>query len=113
MVSAGVAATDVAAGVAAVGTAVRVVAAGADAVAVLAVEPAVFWLKLWKTLVNGSDDAGAGNRNVGLVALLIDEDEAACRFAAGAGRVPIGSIVTTECEASLIRQPLWQFVRRS
>lgn len=107
MIPAVVAATAVEADVAAVGPTVGVVAAGAEAavvVAVLAVEAADFWLKLWKTLVNGSDDVGSGDRNVGLVALWIDDDEAACRFATSAGLVLIGVRVTTECELILIRQ---------
>jgi len=91
------------------------VAAGVDAVvvvAVLVVEAAAFPLRLWKTLPNGSVDVGSGFRNVGLVAIPADEEEAVCRLVTRAGLVLVGSKVTTECAVILIRQTRWHFGRR-
>jgi hypothetical protein len=54
--------------------------------------------------VNGSVDVvGAGDRNVGLVALGVDEAELGCRVT---GLPLLGSMATAGCDWILIRHPI-------
>jgi hypothetical protein len=96
---------------AAVAVVVAVVVDVAAAAVLWLAEAATLWLKVSNRLANGSVDVvGVDDRNVGLVAAAVDEEEPACGVVIRLGLT--GWRAKAVCAVILIRPTHWHFARQ-